>query len=113
MKRDVRAKIENDAVVIGNIKVLGVEYIISRILSRNKIPEDKFLVSVDSDGTVMYALSDTGGEYKLLSRGMVIGYYRRTLASEEIDEDRRVKPSLRRDLTHYLEECGFIRKLKE
>jgi hypothetical protein len=113
MKRDTRAKIDDDAVEVGNLKILGVDYIASRIISKNKIHESKFLVSVEDDGTVMYALSETAGEFKLLDKGKVIGYYRKTTATETIEEDRRLKPSLRRDLTHFLEECGFIRRLKE
>jgi len=112
MKRDTRAKAEDDAFCIGNLKILGVDYVIARVLSRNKIPEDKFLLSVDDDGTVMYAIAGSAGEFSLLAKGKVIGYYKRTLASEQIDDDLRVKPSLRRDLIDFLESCGFIKKLK-
>lgn len=112
MKRDRRAKIEEDAFFIGNVKIIGVEYIVARILSRNKIPEDKFLISAEDNGTIMYAIAGTAGEYDLLSKGKVIGYYRKTSKEEDIDDDRRVKPSLRRDLIHFLEETGFIKKLQ-
>lgn len=112
MRRDTRAKVEEDEFNIGNIRLLGVDYIIARILTRNKIPEDKFLISINDDGEVYYAIENTAGEFRLLSQGKVIGYYRRTLASEVIEDDLRIKPSLRRELTHYLKESGFIKSLK-
>jgi hypothetical protein len=112
MKRDTRAKIEDNGIVIGNIKVLGIEYTIDRILAKNKIHEEKFLVSVDEDGEVMYAIEGTAGEYRLLNGGNVIGYYSRNIAGEEVCYDMRLKPSLRSELTNILKELGFIRKLK-
>lgn len=112
MKIETRNKKENQVFVIGNIKLLGTDIIISRIIGKNKFHQEVFLVSVDKDGVVKYAIQGKESEYELLEDGNVIGYYRNVPATEEIDNDRRMKPSLRRDLNGYLEECGFIKKLQ-